>query len=317
MGANLKSILQLKAFHLTWCVCVTPAAPPAAELGKLVCRYLAPGEKQTEAPLALRSGGALPRERVTRVPPAVQSWGSGMGMSAGRQAADQPGRESHIAAHACLHAPAAERLLLSQAGLCILNFFCLVWSHLPAEALDELWSLLGRHQAGDAEASHRLLFLLRVLECWLTHRGRPQVWRREQCCGACGRQGMAVAGSPVMKRDEPLAFLLPLCLQPEVLVRLRRPLGWQPPPLPSVSGVEIVSQGAAGSDKPEPSFSAGAAGGDAAGAAKGFVPQGAPRPACGSRWLWAARACTPPQMSPPCVAACRRRDPGRASSERR
>ncbi|EFN57916.1 hypothetical protein CHLNCDRAFT_141981 [Chlorella variabilis] len=145
----------------------------AAELGKLVCRYLAPGEKQTEAPLALRSGGALPRERVTRVPPAVQSWGSGMGMS--------------------------------------------------AEALDELWSLLGRHQAGDAEASHRLLFLLRVLECWLTHRGRPQ---------------------------------------PEVLVRLRRPLGWQPPPLPSVSGVEIVSQGAAGSDKPEPSFSAGAADGE-------------------------------------------------------
>ena len=74
------------------------------------------------------------------------------------------------------------------------------------------------------------------------------------------------------------SFALPLCLQSEVLVRLGRPLGWRPPLLPLVSGVEIVSQGAAGSDKPEPSFLAGSAGGDAAaGTGKGFVPQGASR----------------------------------------
>ncbi|EFN57915.1 hypothetical protein CHLNCDRAFT_141980 [Chlorella variabilis] len=143
----------------------------AAELNELAGRYLAQSEKRTDR--NLRSGRAVPCERVTNLPPPVQSWGPRMGMS--------------------------------------------------AEALNELQILLSRHHARDAAASRHLLSLLRVLECWLAHPDRPQ---------------------------------------PEVLVRLGRPLGWRPPLLPLVSGVEIVSQGAAGSDKPEPSFLAGSADGD-------------------------------------------------------
>lgn len=35
---------------------------------------------------------------------------------------------------------------------------------------------------------------------------------------------------------------------PDVLVRLGRPAGWQPPPPPTFSGVEVVSQGGSGQE---------------------------------------------------------------------
>lgn len=41
---------------------------------------------------------------------------------------------------------------------------------------------------------------------------------------------------------------LPCPQMPDVLVRLERPAGWQPPPPPTFSGVEVASQGGSGQE---------------------------------------------------------------------
>lgn len=67
-----------------------------------------------------------------------------------------------------------------------------------------LWALVQRHQAGDEEASRQLLTHLRLLADWLVD-------------GALEQKQL-----------------------PEALLRLGRPAGWQPPPVPSTLGVESV-----------------------------------------------------------------------------
>lgn len=147
--------------------CLEPV-PPAAELNELAGRYLAQSEKRTDR--NLRSGRAVPCERVTNLPPPVQSWGPRMGMSAG-------GPWSRDA-NSTWQWPLVEQGWSMQHQRIAQLSACLAFP--PAEALNELQILLSRHHARDAAASRHLLSLLRVLECWLAHPDRPQVHRNEQ-----------------------------------------------------------------------------------------------------------------------------------------